>query len=71
MTAQSEADRIERLEAEYRLTLAALAVVCERLLAGNQQATAVVIGDRALSDRPDLNAWRDEDAGALVITVSR
>lgn len=67
---EGEPERVARVEAEYRLTLATLAVVCERLLT-HTHATAVVIGDRALSDRPDMVAWRDDDAAAIVITVSR
>ena len=70
MTAEAETERLERIEAEYRMTLAALAVVCERLLAKGF-ATAVVIGDQALNDRPDMVAWRDDAARAIVITVSR
>lgn len=71
MTRETEPERVERVEAEYRMTLAALAVVCERLLASNGHATAVVIGDAAIANRPDMVAWRDEEARAIVITVSR
>lgn len=68
---ETEEQRIERVEAEYRMTLALLAVVCERLLATHTLATAVVVGDAAIANRPDMVAWRDEDARAIVIAVSR
>lgn len=67
---ETEAERAERVDTEYRLTLAALAVVCERLLAINH-ANAVVISDQAMANRPDLMAWRDNETRTTIITVSR
>lgn len=66
----NEVVRLRALETEYRVTLKVLAVVVERLLAGHE-GEHVVITDEALTDTPDLVAWRDVERRQVVIAVAR
>lgn len=65
-----ELSRLQATAAEYRVTVRVLAIVVERLLVmtgGNSMS----ITDEALARCPDLRAWRDDPAKAVVVTVSR
>lgn len=66
----AELERLHALEREYRITVAALAVVVEQLLVLTH-GTSVCISDEALAACPDLGAWRDAPARAVVITAHR
>ena len=65
-----ELARLRALESEYRVTLKVLALAVERLLAATG-AERLEIDDQAMTDTPDLVAWREHDAARVVIAVAR
>jgi hypothetical protein len=65
-----ELSRLERIEAEYRVTLSTLAVVTERLQQCTRSA-AIEIAPSALEDSPDLIASRDPRTGVVAIRAER
>jgi hypothetical protein len=62
--------RLARLEVEYAMTICVLAVLVERLqqLTG---ASLVQLAFPAVTDHPDLRAWRDEDTGMFNLQAGR
>lgn len=62
--------RLKAVEREYIVTVRVLAVVVERLLVLTH-GKSVSITDEALTACPDLEAYRDDPARAVVISVSR
>lgn len=58
------------LEAEYDVTVRVLAVLVERLqrLTGSHE---IQISDAAVTDQPDLTAWRNEAEGSVSLRASR
>lgn len=67
MTTRAHLLRIQR---EYYALVRVLPIVIEQLLrfTGGE---GVEVSDEALADAPDLDAWRDEEHGGVVLTVKR
>jgi hypothetical protein len=58
------------LEVEYDMTVRVLAVVVE-MVQQLSHATEIHISDSAVVDQPDLTAWRDAEAGIIVLRATR
>lgn len=72
-TIEDYTERIARLvaiEQEYRVTVVVLAIVVEQVLKSTG-GVSVEISDEALSNAPDLKAWRNDDRSTVEISVSR
>jgi len=65
-----EMARLRALQREYAVTVRALAVAVERLLEFTG-GDSLEISDQALSNAPDLRAWRNDDRSTVEIAVSR